>query len=345
MLNILRKLKQRGVLGINARNASYIMRYNNRRYYPLVDDKLKTKKLAEHAHIAVPPLYAVIKSSSQLRELPQTLNKLDDFVIKPAQGAGGDGIIVVDAQHNQKFRKTSGQLISLDTVEHHISNILSGMYSLGGHRDEAIIEYRVQQDKRLEKLSFQGVPDIRIIVFRGFPVMAMLRLPTRQSGGKANLHQGAIGVGIDLSTGITLNGVSQNNIINLHPDTEHTIKGFKIPHWEQCLDISSKCYELSQLGYLGVDIVLDEHSGPMMLELNARPGMNIQIANQEGLLTRLQTVEHLFEQMNLSPPERIAFAKNEFASKIQQERPVVIEEETKEEDITEQLTEGLLHTA
>ena len=48
-----------------------------------------------------------------------------------------------------------------------------------------------------------------------------------------------------------------------------------------------KCCRLShalQLGYVGVDIVLDANYGPMVLEANARPGLNIQIANNQGLL-------------------------------------------------------------
>jgi len=36
-----------------------------------------------------------------------------------------------------------------------------------------------------------GLPDIRIICFNMVPVIAMLRIPTELSDGKANLHSGA----------------------------------------------------------------------------------------------------------------------------------------------------------
>lgn len=53
MLNIFRQLSQKGVLGINNRNANYTLKYNTRNKYPIVDNKLKTKQLAVKAGIPV----------------------------------------------------------------------------------------------------------------------------------------------------------------------------------------------------------------------------------------------------------------------------------------------------
>ena len=97
------------------------------------------------------------------------------------------------------YRKVDGLLLNPEEVGYHLFNIISGIYSLGGQPDKALIEYRVQFDPIFEAISYQGVPDIRVIVFLGVPVMSMVRLPTRMSGGKANLHQGAIGAGIDIA--------------------------------------------------------------------------------------------------------------------------------------------------
>ena len=151
-------------------------------------------------------------------------------------------------------------------------------------------------------------------MFLGYPVMAMIRLPTRMSDGKANLHQGAIGVGIDLPTGVTKRGVWGTEVIREHPDTEHSIVGLKIPRWDDLMEMASRCYELSELGYIGVDFVLDRNLGPMILELNARPGLAIQIANGNGLGHRLAKVEALAERGALSkdPQERVDFARKNF---------------------------------
>ena len=312
MFGIAKKLAQAGVLGLNQRNAEYTLWHNPRHLFPLVDDKLTTKSLAQQAGMAVPPLYGVIEIQHQVRELAALLTPYQDFVIKPAQGSCGDGILVVTGRRNKRYRKVNGQLITQEDLDLHVSNTLSGLYSLGGHPDRVLIEYRVQFDPIFEAISFQGVPDIRIIVFLGVPVMAMVRLPTRMSDGKANLHQGAIGAGIDLHTGKTLTGVWQNEIVTEHPDTEHSITDVQVPEWDKLLDLAARSYALTGLGYQGVDLVLDKNKGPLILELNARPGLNIQVANRAGLLTRLQLVEQ--HASNLKTVEdRITFSKQHFA--------------------------------
>ena len=313
MFALAKKLAERGVLGLNHRNAGYTLWHNPRYLYPLVDDKLTTKRLAEEAGLSVPTLYGVIEIEHQVRGLASMLKPYEDFVIKPAQGSGGDGIVVITGRRKERYRKASGQFMTQEGLNHHVSNTLSGLYSLGGHPDKALIEYRVQFDPIFEAISFQGVPDIRIIVFLGVPVMAMVRLPTRMSDGKANLHQGAIGAGIDLATGKTLSGVWKNEIVTEHPDTESPITNVQIPHWDVLLHQAAQCHKLTGLGYVGVDLVLDKTRGPLILELNARPGLNIQIANRAGLLPRLCLVEQKASRLT-DLEERLAFAKQHFSA-------------------------------
>jgi alpha-L-glutamate ligase-like protein len=304
-----------GILGINQRNADFTLKYNARRFYPLVDDKLKTKQLALKAGIAVPELYGVVEIERQIRDLPAFLERYPDFVIKPSKGSGGNGILVISGRAKAMYRKENGLLINADELGHHVSNILSGMYSLGGQTDKALIEYRVEFDPVFQGISYLGVPDIRIIVFLGVPVMAMVRLPTRMSDGKANLHQGAIGVGIDMATGKTLSAVWNNDILEEHPDTGNAVTGFIIKDWHTLLHLAARCFELTGLGYQGVDIVLDRNKGPMILELNARPGLSIQIANQAGLLPRLKLIEEYAKTLK-SVKDRVAFTKIWFRTTI-----------------------------
>lgn len=292
-----KNLKEKGVMGINQRNADYVLKYNQRQFYPLVDNKILTKQKALSAGISVPELYGIINTEHEISHLNSIIQDRNDFVIKPAQGSGGDGIIVVaDRYDSNRFKTVSGRLISLSEIEYQLSNIITGLYSLGGMRDSAVIEYRVKPDPVFKNISFEGVPDIRIIVLMGYPVMAMLRLPTRQSNGKANLHQGAIGVGVNLATGITLNGTWLNEKIERHPDTDNIVSGIQLPGWNTFMALATRCYELVGLGYIGVDLVLDIEKGPLILEINARPGLNIQIANNTGLYKRTSVVEkHLTE--------------------------------------------------
>lgn len=307
-----RLLHSRGIMGMNQRNVAYVARYNDRRCYPNVDNKLKTKELALEDGIAVPALIDTVIYQHDVNFVFETLDKHPSFCIKPANGSGGKGILVIVDTDQDGYRKASGEHVSKDYVIRHLSNTLAGLFSLGGVTDFAIIEELIEFDPIFEGLSHEGVPDIRIIAFKGYPVMAMARLATHASDGKANLHQGAVGVGIDIKTGFACAAVQHNQPITHHPDTQRSLENLSIGGWPDLLKLASSCYEMSGLGYLGVDLVLDKNRGPLVLELNARPGLSIQIANKRGLLPRLQQIESLQHRRPRTVEERINYVLNEF---------------------------------
>ncbi|MCX2981398.1 alpha-L-glutamate ligase-like protein [Halieaceae bacterium IMCC14734] len=285
------RLRRMGVVGMNRRNVRYIAPNNARSLYPLVDNKLKTKLLCDEHGIAVPRLLGVCRFQHHLRELDEFLHEHPSFVIKPAKGSGGKGIVVVSSRQGRNFQKPSGEQITIQSIKRHTSNTLSGLYSLGGKPDVAIIEEMVQFTDDFADFSFEGVPDVRVIVYRGYPVMAMMRLSTHASDGKANLHQGAVGVGIDLASGRALQGVQHGHLITHHPDTERRLSELVVPQWSDLLELAARSYEVTGLGYIGADIVIDRARGPLLLELNARPGLAIQMANGKGLEPRVGLAE------------------------------------------------------
>lgn len=292
---------------MNRRNIDFIARYNHRYSYPLVDNKLKTKMTLSDFNIKTPELLQVVRQQHEIQKFWAHIKNLDGFAIKPAKGSGGKGILVIVGRKNGLLIKASGKTISEQDLERHLSNILAGLYSLGGSPDVAIVEALVRTSPKLTEYSFQGVPDIRIVVFRGYPVMAMLRLATTASDGKANLHQGAIGVGLDIASGQSLNAVQFNRPIVLHPDNQQSLDHIAIDNWSELLTMAAHCYEATGLGYMGVDIVIDERKGPLLLELNARPGLAIQMANGKGLLPRLTHIEKL-KRPHYTPSERAEYA-------------------------------------
>ncbi len=302
-----RELKQLGMLSMNKRNIDYIARYNDRSAYPLVDNKLKTKLVVDEHEVASPKLLQVVREQHEIGHFSERVADLDGFAIKPAKGSGGKGILVIVGREGDDFVKPSGSKVSLEEIERHLSNILAGLYSLGGSPDVAVIEALVRCDPRLARFSHEGVPDIRIVVFKGYPVMAMLRLATHASDGKANLHQGAVGVGLNLANGKALNAVQFDRPLGRHPDNDLNLADIQIDNWHYLLNMASRCYEATGLGYMGVDLVVDESRGPLLLELNARPGLAIQIANGQGLLPRLKAVEAL-KRPHLTPEERVHWA-------------------------------------
>ncbi len=309
------RLKQKGIMGMNQRNISYISRYNDRTKYPLVDDKLQTKVIAQKHGATVPELIGVVDNQAEVKRIHRMVKNWPGFVIKPAQGSGGKGILVITSHKDGVYTKPSGSTINEQDVERHITNTLAGLFSLGGKNDVAMVESLIEFDDVFDGFSYEGVPDIRVIVFKGFPVMAMMRLSTSQSDGKANLHQGAVGVGIDIATGKAINAVQFNKPVTHHPDTGKDLSTLHVPHWENLLTLAASAWEMTGLGYMGTDMVLDKSMGPMVLELNARPGLAIQIANNCGLLPRLRLVEYMGEHLEYpKPAERVAWSAEQFGT-------------------------------
>ena len=312
------------VLGLNARNRLFLS-LNKKEGRKMADSKLQTKRLLRKNHLPTPAILAIFRTPRDIMDFPwETLP--DNFVLKPSKGFGGQGVMMIKRQAKWagEWYLMDGRLITTQDLRFHALEILSGRFSLHNGTDVAFIEERIKIQKIFARYVWHGVPDIRVIVFNKVPVAAMLRLPTRESQGKSNLHQGAIGVGVDLATGITTHGVLDGRFIKFIPETKRKINGLKIPNWSKILSLAVQTQEvIPALGYLGVDIVLDKHRGPMILELNARPGLEIQNANLAPLKKRLERVEGL-EVKNAEHGVRIAkslFAER-FADRVMAEEGI-----------------------
>ena len=288
-----RRLSALGIMGMNHRNTQCIPEQNPRRLFPVVDAKSKMQEVCERLGVPTPDLYAIIAAHSALRHLPRILSKRSEFVLKPDRGAGGRGVLVLTGREGNRFVRSNGERLDFAELHQHVSSIISGLFSLGGRPDAALVQQRVVPDPVFAAISFEGTPDVRVILYKNKPVMAMLRLPTKISSGRANLHQGAVGVGVDLGTGITVHAVLKNAVTDRHPDTGSSVLSVPVPHWTKILDMSCKVSRAVGLGYVGVDIVLDRVMGPLVLEANARPGLSIQIANCRGLIPALEEIDRL----------------------------------------------------
>lgn len=299
----------RNILGMNARNFLYIRRYNSSDAKKIADDKLETKNTLIQNGIKTPNLFSIFYDRDSIKnyvwqDLPER-----GFVIKPARGYAGAGILPIRKWDGETATTASGQTYTIKQLESHILDILEGAYSLKFLPDNAFIEERLHPHPFFKKLTGFGIPDLRVIVFNRIPVMAMIRLSTEESHGKANLHQGAIGFGIDIRTGITTHAILYDQQVLYIPNTKIKTRGIKIPNWEQVLLLASRAQEISGLGYAGIDIVFDGQEGPMVLEINARPGLSIQNANRASLRSRLERVENII----IPTPERgVEIAKNLF---------------------------------
>ncbi len=301
----------KGILGINARNLLYIRPYNKKKAVKLADSKLKTKHFLSARGVPVPKLHGVIRNREELEKFD--FNSLPaSFVLKPNFGYGGEGIIPVVGREGDDFISASGKKIPLDVFIEHIGDTLDGRYSLTGSSDIAFFEQLIICDDRVGQFAYKGLPDIRVVVHNLIPVMAMLRLPTVASDGKANLHLGAIAAGIDIAKGVATHVVENKKIV----EGPKGLRGLEIPYWDEILLICSKVQLITNIGYLACDIALDKTNGPVLLEVNARAGLGVQIANLAPLRKRLERIQGV----KVTTPEKgVRIAQDMFGNKVEKD--------------------------
>jgi len=277
------------VMGMNRRNLSYVYPNNPRRSFEYANDKLLTKKTLERAGLSIPKTYLSVSYFFELQQVEAELRALSSFVIKPASGSGGNGIVVIVDYEDGEWISISGKRYSFEMIKKHIADTIFGIFSFGLN-DTAIVEERVIQEPRITVLSPQGLADIRMINYKGKNAKAMLRIATEASDGKANLHQGGIGVAIDLQSGKSFSAQINREDVTHHPDTGVALLDVEIPYWEEVVTLCEAVARVIPMGYLGIDIAISE-KGPVVLEVNARPGIEIQNISSEGMIETLEMIE------------------------------------------------------
>lgn len=297
------------ILGMNARNRLYVSR-NPQRAKSICHSKYATKVLLLNEGIPTADVYGILATIEDVNDFNwHHLEK--NFVIKPTNGHAGKGVVAFKKKSGDVWIDVINRRWSEEELRIHCYDILEGQYSSHGANPKVIIEERVIAHPALTKYSYKGTPDIRVVVFNSVPVMAYMRLPTEESEGRANQSQGALGVGIDIGTGLTTYAAAhKTELIRYLPGTEIELRGIQIPFWDQVLLTAVKAANAADLVFAGVDLFIHKDKGPMVVELNYRPGLSIQIANQAGLRKRLERVEDLNV---LNPKHGVRIAKALFA--------------------------------
>jgi len=278
------------ILGMNRRNA-LIQRYNSRDAIRQVNQKFETKQRLADAGVPVPETLALVADEAQLAAFDFAALP-DAFAVKPNRGRRGEGVVLVDGRVDGGWRQLNGEVLTPAALTQHVRRILSGELSLeGGHSDAALFEPLIRTHPDFARLVPYGLPDIRIICLGDVPLMAMTRLPTEQSRGRANLHQGAVGGAIGFRDGTIFRAVLGQDVVADHPSTGLPLIGQAIPLWADVIDAARRCSGALDLGYVGVDLVIDAARGVQVLECNAYPGLEIQNINGAGLARRITLAE------------------------------------------------------
>ena len=284
----LRRLPVQDVVGINRRNAELIYPNNDRRNFRYADDKLLAKVILQAAGVPVPVTLAVCDGLYAVDQTVEALSAHEAFVVKPSQSSGGVGILVLTGRTSSGAWLTpGGSRVDRAGLRRHLADIVFGAY---GNRmsDTAYAETMVRPHPFFRTLWAEGLSDVRILAHDGVPFMAMLRVPTRASEGRANLHQGGIGVAVQLETGCVSRALWRGMLIERHPESGADLLGLEIPSWARILDVARLAASAVPLGYLGVDIVVDTVGQPLVLEVNVRPGLEIQNVHGESIEVALR---------------------------------------------------------
>lgn len=284
--------KKYWLLWQNERNLKYIGEYNDKYAKNLADSKLKTKEFLQNKWVNVSNTLLVIRDYKELQDLD--LNSLETpFVLKPNSWYWWKWILVIDKKDDTwKFITNDWESYSKDKLIHHIKDILDWFYSLSWSRDKAIFEKKIVLDSSIELLWKYWLPDIRVIVFNMVPVMAMLRVPTANSKWKANLHSWACWVWIDIWTWKLTYITHFRKIVKSIPGI-WDIRNIEIPLWDDVLKLALKVAQATKIWYLWCDVVLDDNVWPLLLEVNVRPWLEVQVANLHALWDRLKKVQNV----------------------------------------------------
>lgn len=151
-------------------------------------------------------------------------------------------------------------------------------------REDLIAEELVQQCPEMAALHPDSVNTVRILTIRGKIIAATLR---QGSGGSFmdNGTSGGIFAAMDPDSGIVLTqGVRLDTRLTLcNPTTGVVIPGFHVPMWEETKQMIAKAVQVvPQTVIVGWDVAYTEN-GPLLIEGNAFPGVQILQGGYRGL--------------------------------------------------------------
>lgn len=243
---------QRKTILTRGKNNAFIKRYNDPKYMPEIEDKLKfAKNFGEFMHRDWLDMGTADRAA-----LSEFTAKHPVFMAKPTGGMCGKGIEKINAAEFEG-----------DLYEH--------LKSMG----PLILEECVVQHKALMELHPCSVNTCRVITFTHGGSTKVVAAYLRIGNGKYvdNFNNGGMVVPIEEDCGrIIYPALDKSGALHeVHPLTGVPIKGFQVPLWDEVAELVKKAGQVvPQVGIVGWDVCVTDN-GPLLIEGNDYPGHDI----------------------------------------------------------------------
>ncbi|MCX6807778.1 MAG: DUF1704 domain-containing protein [Patescibacteria group bacterium] len=289
----------RHILGANSNFLDFVYPVRSQQDFSWIKNRSKIKAWLQARGIFMPKTLLIVKNISDLDRLNFDILPQKFIIRKVFNNGRDDNILTLSSIGANAWLDSRKRLWKPEDIKQHILDILDGGFSKSGLPDIACIEQRPELDKFFARLGQDGLPVIKIIVYRNVPLMAMLKLaPPAIVNNKFGLRQNEILIGIDIATGETTNLFTNSvfdhkkEILTL-PWSGRVVRGLEIPMWQDILLLASQVQSLINANYLTVEISLDAKNGPVVCGLSIDSDLDVQLANHSSLRERLDKVKGL----------------------------------------------------
>lgn len=247
-------------------NNKFVKQLNDKAYWHTLDNKNEFNEIFSK-YLKRDWIYPVSEDKEKSIEW---IKAHPVFFAKPNDGTCGkniEKISINDKEWNNDYEKIYNYL-----VENKIE----------------LLEEPIKQCDEMNKLNNSSVNTVRMVsVMNEANEVTVLTTFARIGNGKCvdNFNSGGMTAKVDVDTGVieeaAVNKVGE--IFEKHPITGTEIKGFKIPYWNEAIDMVKEAAKLSpNIRYVGWDVGMSEN-GPVFVEGNQFPGHDIyQVAEKIG---------------------------------------------------------------
>ncbi|MDO4378888.1 MAG: sugar-transfer associated ATP-grasp domain-containing protein, partial [Erysipelotrichia bacterium] len=245
--------QQRDTYITRGRNNDLVLKYNQKEYFHLIDNKAEFNTLFEKY---LKRDWIKVDGTEKERVL-DFLRKHQTFMTKPMMGSCGKKIEKLNTK----------DFASLEELYDYLNN------------KNFILEEIIIQNEQVAAVYPGSINTVRVVTILKDDIPHVICAYFRIGNGKFvdNFNSGGMVAPVDIKTGIVRDAAidKQKNLYTVHPLTGHIIKGFQFPDWQQALDMCKEAsHVVKQMGYIGWDVGFST-KGPLFVEANEYPGHDI----------------------------------------------------------------------